>query len=279
MKKSLLTAFFIGAVISAQAQMVPAPSPLAKVHQTVGLTNIEVEYSRPSLKERSLFGEIIEPGKLWRTGANMATKITFDDNVNIGGTDVRAGEYAIFTVPDEKQVVFFLNSDANQGGTGNYDESKTVAKMSARMGSSGVMVESMRFTFEDLTSESANLVWAWEKSTFSIPIKVSTREKAVANIEAKMSEVENRYSLYNQAAGYYLDSGLDRKKALEWSLQSVEISEKFWNMHTLAKAYLAVGDTKNAMKTAQKSLDMAKEADYDAYVKMNEKLIKEIKSK
>lgn len=279
MKKSLLTALFIGALVSTQAQIVPAPSPLAKVHQTVGLTNIEVEYSRPSLKGRSFLVDVVEPKKLWRTGANMATKVTFDRDLNFGGVNVKAGEYALFTIPSKDNVAVILNADANQGGTGSYDASKNVAEVNSSMKSSGILIESMRFTFEDLTAESVSLVWAWDKYEFRVPIKVSTQEAAVSNIKEKLEEIESRYSFYNQAAGYYLDSKIDNKQALEWALQSVSLSEKFWNTHTLAKAYLANGDKKNAEKMAQNSLRLSKEADYQAYITMNEELLKTINKK
>jgi len=279
MKKLLLSALFVGSVFAAQAQLVPAKSPLAKVHQTVGLTNIEIEYSRPSLRGRSFMGEIVEPNALWRTGANMATKITFDQEIYFAGNAVSAGEYAIFTIPGEKEFVFILNSDANQGGTGNYDKTKNVLEMKVKRESSGVMIESMRFTFEELTNETAMLVWAWEKSKFTVPIKVNTQKIAIMNIEEEIADIQGRYSFYNQAANYYLDANIDKAQALAWAQESVALAEKFWNTHTLAKAYLANGDKKNARKVAQQSMKLSKEADYQAYVNLNSALLKEIENK
>jgi hypothetical protein len=220
---------------------------------------------------------VVPLGKIWRTGANSATKITFEDDVNFGGIDVKAGKYALFTVPEEGGIKVMLNSNWDQGGTGRYDNSLDVAEIKVPFTKSEPKVERMRFTFENMTSKSADLVFAWDFMSFSVPVKVDSDAKAEVNLKAKMAEFDSQYSFYNEAAAYYLAEGKDPKQALEWAQKSVEMSPKFWNMHTLAKAYKAVGDNAQALTTAENSMKMAREADYMPYIKMNEDLIADIK--
>lgn len=276
MKKHILSALFIGGLLSAQAQMVPVSSPKAKVYQMVGLTEIEIEYSRPAAKDRQLFGDLIPFGELWRTGANKATKISFSSDVNINGVDVRAGEYSVFTLPTEQSIMVIFNNDTELWGTGKYDEGKVAARTEVRLEESRNQVESMRFTFENVMPESADLVWAWGRHAFRLPVKASARELAMERISTEISKIENSQGVYNQAAGYYLDNKLDEKKALEWAMKSVEAKEAYWNTYTLARAYHANGDKKNAKKTAELALRMAKGEGNRTYMEFNEKLLEKI---
>lgn len=280
MKKLLFATVLMAMSIAAQAQLVPAPSPSARTMQTVGLTEIEVEYSRPALKGRELLTpQFVPSGELWRTGANMASKISFSNDVTIDGKEVKAGTYAIFTIPTAESVEFILNSNANQGGTGSYDESLNVVKTSAKMQKTGDNVERMRFSIENMTDESAHIIWAWGNNSFAVPVNVATVELAKENIQKRLKEFEGQYGFYNEAARYYLDADVDNTKALEWAKKSVEMSEKFWNVHTLARAYHANGDKANATKTAERSLALSKEADYGPYIVLNENLLADIKGK
>lgn len=278
MKKYLFSAIVLFSSSVLFAQNFPAPSPLAKVNQVVGLTEVEVEYSRPGVNDRTIFGDVVPFGQIWRTGANSATKITFEDDVVFGGVDVKAGTYALFTVPEEGVIKVMLNSNPNQGGTGRYDNSLDVAVVKVKFEKNEQKVERMRFTFENMTNKSADLVFAWDHMSFAVPIEVNSDAKAEANLKAKMAEFDGQYSFYNEAAAYYLAEGKDPKQALEWAQKSVDMSPKFWNMHTLAKAYKAVGDNANAMSTAEKSMRLAREAEYMPYIKMNEEFIAGLKS-
>ncbi len=280
MKKFFFATAMMAASIAGQAQLVPAPSPMARTMQMVGLTEVEIEYSRPALNGREILtAQFVPSGELWRTGANMASKITFSNDVSIDGKEVKAGSYAIFTIPTAESVEFILNSNANQGGTGSYDESLNVVKTSVKMQKTGESVERMRFSIENMTDESAHITWAWGNHSFAVPVKVATVELAKANIDKRLKEFEGQYSFYNEAARYYLDANVDNAKALEWAKKSTEMSEKFWNVHTLARAYHANGDKANATKTAERSLALSKEADYGPYIVMNENLLAEIKGK
>ncbi len=279
MKKILFAAITVAMSQILFGQELPAPSPKAKVFQTVGLTDVEVVYSSPAVNNRKIWGELVPYNEMWRTGANKATTISFSTDVNFGGTEVKAGTYALFTVPNEQRITLLLNSNYDQGGTGSYDSKLDVAKVDAAFTSAASRVERLRFTIEDATMNSANLVMTWSDKTFSVPFKVNTDQFADKNIEAKLKEIDGAYGFYEDAASYYLSAGKDPKKALEWAQKSVSMNEKFWNTHTLANAYKANGDKKMALQTAQKSLALSKEANYAPYIKMNEDLIKTLGSK
>ncbi|MEM9052358.1 MAG: DUF2911 domain-containing protein [Bacteroidota bacterium] len=276
MKKSILLVAFALATLVSSAQEFPAPSPKAKSYQMVGLTEMEVEYSRPGVKGRTIFGDLVPFDKLWRTGANRATKITFSNDVMFAGTTVEAGTYAVFTMPMKDKIKVMLNSNADQGGTGNYDESLNVATAEVPFVKSPMAVERMSFTFENIEEAKVDFVFMWSDMMFSLPITTDTDAHVMAAMEGKMKEINSVYGFYEDAASYYLKNDRDKVKALEMAKKSVEVKEVFWNMHTLAKAYHANGDNKMAKETAMKSLEMSKEAEYEPYVKMNEKLISEL---
>ncbi|MFT5972280.1 MAG: hypothetical protein ACJAXD_000575 [Cryomorphaceae bacterium] len=277
MKKSVLVLAFAIATLFSAAQDFPAPSPLAREFQMVGLTEMEVEYSRPGVKDRVIFGDLIAFDKLWRTGANSASKITFSNDVSFNGTAVEAGTYAIFTIPMKDKIKVMLNSNADQGGTGKYDESLNVATTEVPFVKSAQKVERMSFSFENVEDSKVDLVFAWSNMMFSVPVTVDTDALVVASMDAKMKEIDGLFGFYEDAASYYLANDRDKVKALEMAKKSAEIKEVFWNMHTLAKAYKANGDMKMAKQTAMKSLEMSKEAEYEPYIKMNEKMIAEMK--
>ncbi len=272
-KRTILSAALIGSFfLSTNAQELPAPSPYAEVEQRVGLTDFTVMYSRPGVKDRVIFGDLEAYGEVWRTGANAATKIEFNTDVNIAGKDVKAGTYSIFTIPGKEMWKFHLNSDT-KATENSYDAEKNVLSAEIKPENLVQKRESMLFYFDKLRDESAVLVLEWENVHLSIPIKVAALEQAKKNIEAKMKELEGNYSAYNSSARYYLNNEIDLKQALMWSKKSVEIEEKFWNVYTLSLIYHKLGETKEAIKAANRSLELATAADYEPYVKMNKENI------
>jgi len=273
MKNHLLTAMMALGISVVSAQSFPQPSPRAKVSQTVGLTNIEIEYSRPAINKREIFGKLLPFGEVWRMGANSSTKITFDDAVNFGGTNVPAGAYAMLAIPNEGAITVMLNRDVNANAS-KYDKTTEVAVVKARLEKSPEFVERMRLSIEDMTSTTAVLVLAWGEQKFQIPITVETDKRAEANMKEKLDEFDSQFAFYNEASAYYLSTGKDPRQALEWSQKSVGMKSTFWNIHTLAKAYQANGDSKNAKTQAERSMVMAREANNKAYQDMNAELIK-----
>lgn len=264
-------------VFSVQAQELPVPSPYAEVMQKVGLTDVKVEYSRPGAKERKIFGGLLKWGQVWRTGANASTKITFSTDANVGGEEIKAGTYSVFTQLEEGTFVVMFNSDVN-ASEGSFNADNNVIEAKAKVLESE-MTETFTIMFSNLTENTAELTFQWEKSKWSVPIKVEADEMAMKNIEQKIKEIENSYGAYNAAARYYLEHDKDLDQALAWSKKSVEISAQFWNTITLSKIYAAKGDYKNAIKVAEQSKALAEKANYDAYIKMNDENIKAWKKK
>lgn len=264
-------------VFTVQAQELPVPSPYAEVMQKVGLTDVKVEYSRPGVKERKIFGGLLKWGQVWRTGANASTKITFSTDATVGGEEIKAGTYSVFTQLEEGAFVVMFNSDVN-ASEGSFKADNNVLEAKAKVLESE-MTETFTITFSNLTENTAELTFQWEKSKWSVPIKVEADEMAMKNIEQKIKDIENSYGAYNAAARYYLEHDKDLDQALAWSKKSVEISAQFWNTITLSKIYAAKGDYKNAIKVAEQSKALAEKANYDAYIKMNDENIKAWKKK
>ncbi len=270
-KLNVFAMAFVAFIASATAQDLPQPSPYAEVEQVIGLTEVEIEYSRPGVKGRSIFGGLEAYGDVWRTGANSATQISFSTDAKIGGAAVPAGSYSIFTVPGESEWKLMLNSNTS-ATEGSYKAEENVAEVSMKPMKIESR-ESMLFYFDKVTSSSAHLVFEWENVSWKVEIAVESQATAIKNIEKEIASVENSFRLYNSSARYYIDEGLDAGKALEWAKKSVSMEEKFWNVYTLSLAYAANDDKKMAIETAKKSMKMAEAAPYPPYVKMNKENI------
>ncbi|MEQ8323297.1 MAG: DUF2911 domain-containing protein [Vicingaceae bacterium] len=280
MKKYILsiTLPLFGLLSGATAQELPMPSPTSTVMQRVGLTDFEIVYSRPGVKDRKVFGELVPYNKMWRTGANKATALTISDDVEVHGQKLNAGVYAIFTIPGEKEWEVIFNKNTEQWGTYDHKDSEDVLKIKVPS-ETAEYTESMLMYFDDLKDESATLNLQWEKTRISIPIKVEVGAKAEANILAAIKEAEGTKSVYRNAARYYLTNNMDAAKALEWAKKSVDMGKVYWNMTTLASAQAANGMKKEAIKTAEQAKALAVEAKSDFYIKENEKNLAEWKAK
>lgn len=264
----------------------PIASPAGSVSGDVGLTTVTVDYFRPGVKGRSIFGEggIIPFGGVWRTGANTGSKVTFSTDVKFGDTDVKAGEYLIFSVPGADSWDVMLYSDIRLGGnTNGYDEANEVARISVKPQALPSSVERLTFTLADVSADntSANLRLTWDKTAINMPLTVSFDEIVMKDIAAK---TEVNPSNYVAAARYYMETGKDLDKALEWVnmyLAVGENSKQFWNTHLKAQIQAAKGDTKGAIKTAEESLAAAKANPNGTfgYDKRNEDLIASLKKK
>lgn len=277
MKKLLciIAVLAVSFTVNAQIQT-PAPSPFSKVEQKVGLTDVTLEYSRPNMRGRTIFGDLVPYGKLWRLGANANTKITFSDDVTIGGNTLKAGSYAIFATPNEKSwdVVFY--SDASNWGTPReWDDSKVAAKVTAEVYPLPMKIETLTMTFDDVSSGSAVLGMLWENAYVGVEFKVPTDAKVSAAIEKTMKGPSAND--YYASAVYYLQEGKDISKAKTWMDKAMSMTEKpaFWQLRQQSLIYAKAGDKKAAIETAKKSLAGAKEAGNDDYVKMNMDSLKE----
>lgn len=277
MKKLLLLVCIVAVSFTSQAQLeTPAPSPSQKIEQTVGLTDVTLEYSRPSMKGRTIFGGLVPYDKLWRTGANANTKITFSDPVMIGGKELKAGSYAIYTKPGMQSWDVMFYADANNWGTPqNWDDSKVAATVKASVIPMPMDVETFTMTFDDITNNSADLGILWERNYVSIPIKVMTDKQVSASIDRVMGGPSAND--YYQAAVYYLEADKDINKAKMWIDKAVDMREQpaFWFHRQQSLIYAKAGDKEGAVKAAKKSLALAQEAGNDDYVALNTKSLKE----
>ena len=249
----------------------PQPSPKATVEQRVGLTDISVEYSRPGVKGRAVFGDLVPYGKTRRTGANFNTKVTFSSDVSIDGQTLNAGSYGLYTVPNKNswEVMFYSESD-NSGVPRDWDDTKVVAKTSVEVYSMPMNVETFTITFDDVSGTSAVIGLLWEKTYIGIKFEVPTDKLVSETIDAVMAASPEAGDYYN-AAIYYRQQDLDIKKANEWMEKAMSLTEKpaFWQLRQQSLIYAKMGDTEKAIAVAEKSLELSKKAGNEAYIKMN----------
>jgi hypothetical protein len=284
MMKKLFTIILVAACFLAEAQVqVPAASPAGSVSSVVGLTTIKVDYSRPRVKGRKVFGEkdvMHKYGDIWRTGANSGTKISFSDDVTVEGTKVPKGEYLIFSWPGATEWTVSLYKDLSIGGnTEAYKKENEAANFKVKAEKLATKVETFTISIDDIAEDnkSAKVTFSWENVAFRFGVAVDFDAKVLKSIEDNTKVSPN---VYAQAARYYYESGKDQKKALEFiDLAIAGNPTAFWNIHLKAQIQQKMGDKKGAIASAQQSIDVAKKnADGDfGYVKLNEDLIKSLK--
>jgi hypothetical protein len=278
MKKIILSLFVAAFAFSANAQIkTPAPSPSQKIEQMVGLTNITLEYSRPSMKGRKIFGGLQDYGKVWRTGANKNTTLTFSTDFMVGGETLKAGTYALFTIPGEKTWDVILYSDASNWGTpGKWDDTKVAAKITVTPKIMAMPVETFTITFDNLTNNSAVVGILWENTYAGLKFETPTDAMVSKQITAVMNGPEA--SDYYASAVYYLQSDNDIKKAQMWIDKAIKMSSdapKYWMLHQQSLIHAKAGNTKGAIAAAKESLKHAEIAKSAGYIKMNKASLKE----
>ncbi len=280
MKNTLLIILLaVGLVANAQIQT-PQASPAASVSTVVGLTDVKIDYSRPSAKGRKIFGEgtvLIPNGAIWRTGANTGTKIAFSDDVKVEGIAVPKGEYLIFTWPGASEWTISLYKDISLGGnTGDYDKSKEDANFKVKSEKLTEKVETLTIGIGDIAADSktAKVQIAWENTSVKFTIAVDFDAKVMKSIEAATKINPNNY--FN-AAVYYLENGKDLKQALEWVNKAVEANPAYYILYQKARIQKALGDKTGALATSKASWEAAKTANNRDYQMMNEELQKGLK--
>ncbi len=275
MKKTLTFFLFMLAAITMQAQVqAPQPSPHAKIWQTVGLTEVTVEYSRPSMRGRDIFGDLVPFDKKWRTGANENTTISFSDDVTIDGETLTKGTYAIYSVPGKNswEVMFYKKTD-NWGLPQAWDNAQVALSTKAQVTKMPMTMETFTIVIDELKNDSAVFNMLWEDTVVSFTFEVPTDEKTMKSIEAALNGPTARD--YYAAAEYYYSSGKDLEQALEWINKATEDNATFWMLRKKSLIEAKLGKKKDAIKTAKASLKAAKAAGNDDYVKMNEDSLKE----
>lgn len=279
MKKLIPTLFVIaGMCFTANAQVkMPAPSPTQTLKQDFGLSSIELTYSRPSLKGRKILGQQDPWGKVWRTGANAATRIRFNDPVTIGGKLVDSGTYVLYTVPREKEAWdVIINKGLNNWGTDGYKESEDVHRFTVSPTKIKKMkVETFTMQFENIKPESCDLNIMWDNWSLSFPITVNIKDKIRSQIETALATDKKPYW---QAANFYYDWDKDYTKALDNVNKAIEgNAQGFWMYLLKGKILQSMGRTDEAKTAAQKTVELATTAKNDAYIKQGNDLLKELK--
>lgn len=271
----VLMSFMVGLMATSQVDL-PELSPRTSVKQKVGLTNFELEYSRPSVRERVVFGEVIEMDAMWRTGANKNSMLTFDTDIVFGGKEVKAGTYAIFTKITEKEWTVYLYTETeNWGVPKEWKEESVAASVNVASVNNAPKQETFSITFENIGTENFDLVLAWDMRKVAVNIALPSKEMALASIEKTMAGPSDRD--YYLAASYYLDEKTNLELALEYIKKAVEArgDEAFWYTRKQALIEYELGDKKAAIASAKRSLEAAKKANYTSYIKMNEESIAE----
>lgn len=280
MKKIIITGAFMLAVMMSSAQVrTPQASPKAVIEQGVGLTDVKIEYSRPSAKGRSVYGELVPYGKMWRTGANANTIITFSEDVIIGGKTLPAGQYALYTLPkaDSWDVIFYADTN-NWGLPEKYDDKKEVLRTSVKPEFLSRNVETLTIGINNLDNDYGFLEIAWEKTMVAVKFEVPTRQAAIKSIETALAGPTGND--YFAAAQYYYQSNGDLNKALTWMNTAIERTPKgqevpFYYLRQKSLIQAKMGDKKGAIETAKLSQAAAEKANNADYVKMNRDSISE----
>ncbi|MCM4156039.1 DUF2911 domain-containing protein [Gramella sp. AN32] len=272
---AFLIVVFFGLQLNAQIEA-PQPSPFGKIEQKVGLTDVSVEYSRPGMRGRTIFGDLVPYGKIWRTGANENTKISFSDDVKIDGKDLKKGTYAIYTIPKEGSWEIMFYSDTNNwGNPQEWDESKVALKTTAKTMEMPMAMETFTIVIDELKNDGGQLNFLWENTIAMLPFTVPTNEKTLASIERVMNGPSAND--YFAAASYYHDSKQDMNKAYEWVSKAAEMAgdDAFWILRRKSLIEAEMGKKDAAIATAKKSMASAEKAKNADYVKMNKESIAE----
>ena len=286
MKKSLLIVSLAILTFVAEAQIqTPQASPPGSVSTTVGLTDVKIDYFRPRVKGRKIFtndaSALVPYGKIWRTGANSGTKITFSTDVKVEGTAVPKGEYLILTWPGADEWTVSLYKDVSLGGnTDGYDASKDAVKFKVKPQKLSDKVETLTFNIGDISDDSktAKVQLAWENTSVKFSISVDYDAQVMKSIETATASANADPNTLFQAAVYYLENGKDLKKAKEWVTKAADANPNaFWVLHQKAKIEKALGDKAAATASANASLKAAKDANNRDYQVMNEELLKSLK--
>lgn len=236
---------------SPQPVQFPQASQHAVVKQRVGLTDIEIDYSRPNKNKREVFGGLVPWDKVWRTGANAATKIKFSDAVTIGDKEVAAGQYALFTIPKANEWTIILSKNLDLP----YKPDADVARITATPINMAEELETFTIGFNDLRADSAMMFLAWDKTVVPVRLKTNDVAKVSQQIDAAIkSGKELDANFYNSAAGFYLDQNKDLKRAAEWIDKAIARNPDAYFMYTRkAQIQAKLGNKNEAIAAAEKS--------------------------
>lgn len=266
--------------VSAQIKN-PAPSPLSKLEQVVGVTQFSVEYSRPSVKGREIYGALVPYGEVWRTGANAPTKVSFDSEIEFGDETVPAGEYVLFSIPGPDEWTIILYGDTDVRGAGFYDAANDVARVTVQPVALEQPVETFTIGFDALRDESATFYLDWASTRVPVAIGIDTGALSLASLEAARADLSSWTARdYANASDIYVEQGKDLETATKWMGKAASMNDNaFWWQHSHAKLLAEQGMTEAAIAAAERSLAAAKASkggDF-GYIARNEALLESLK--
>lgn len=274
--KKLFSLFIVLSLFAIEfnSQDLPQPSQTGTLIQNVGLTDITIEYSRPSVKERVIYGGLVPFGEMWRTGANASTKIEFSKDVSINGSNVPEGRYALYTIPGENEWTIIIHKNTTHWGTGgdDYKAEEDLMRYTV-IPQKHSFTETFTINIGHVKNDKCHIELIWENIMVKFEIDANAQEEAMVNIQNKLDEIENGFRVYNRSARYLVDNNLKAEQALEWALKSVNLETRFWNVYTLSLAQAKNGMYSEAIVSAEKSKNLAIEAEYKPYIKMNDENI------
>ncbi len=278
MFKKFLTVslLFITFAAGAQALRTPQPSPTQTIKQDFALGTIELSYSRPGMKGRKIYGDLVPFGAVWRTGANSATTLTFSDEVLIGGTKVPAGKYGLLTIPGKDSWTVIVTKQTDVTSPAAYKQESDVVRVPVKpVTLSGSAFETLSMQFQNIKATSADLTIAWDNTMVALPITADIDSKIMAQINATMNGDSRPYF---QSAMYYMETGKDLNQAVAWLDKALaQNPEAFWVYHQKANALAKQGKREEAKQSALKSIELAKKQNNSDYVTLNEKLLASLK--
>lgn len=256
----------------------PALSPVSTLKQRIGLTDVEIVYSRPSARGRTMLGGVTPYGEVWRTGANTATTIQFSTAVKLNGADVPAGTYGLYTIPSDTEWTVIIYTDTIEWGAYKYDQKKDLIRFKATPSKLAERVETFTILFSDLHDESATLNLIWEKTRVPVTLEVDIVKKLVSQIEAAMAEPGKKsVTLYAKSATFYLEHNQDLAKALRWiEAARVEAPLGVNLAYLKAKILAKMGDKAGAIAAANEGIEVAIKGGgraKDEYTRLNQALI------
>jgi tetratricopeptide (TPR) repeat protein len=276
MKKILWLFGCLAFLTSAQAQLkTPAPSPTQTLKQDFGLGSIEINYSRPAVKGRKVFGDLVPYVAIWRTGANNATTLQFSDEVSIGGVTLAPGKYGLLSIPDKDKWTLIISKQTDVTSPSAYKPEMDLVRVTASVEKLKYTVENFTIAINDIKPNSCQLSLSWDKTQVNLPITTDIDSKIMSNIAKVMQGEKPPY--YN-AAMYYMDNGKDLNQALAWFDKAIEATPgAYWVHHQRANCLAKLGKSAEARAAAEKSKELALAAKNMDYVKLNEKLLAELK--
>lgn len=266
--------FYFGITTYAFAQItIPKKSPYAKIYQKVGLTDINIEYSRPSARGRTIFGDLVPYNQLWRTGANASTKIKLSTDFEILGQEVPAGQYAIYTIPNKDSWEFVFHKNTSLWGTGgkDYSETENLMRFKVESQTEAKFAETFQISIEDISDIQCTIILAWGHTRVAFQVDLETDLEVLKNIDKAMQGVSA--NTYYSAASYYLDKQLDLNKALGWIDKAIDQTNSYWMVRKKAQILFAQNKTTSAIEVNHKALKLAEKAGSEMYMNSIQKEI------